>query len=259
MNAQNREMLWQSYLQGDQEAYSLLVESYLPLVKYIVGRLDFKLPNHMGQEDLVSHGVFGLMDAMERYDPGRGAKFETYASLRIRGAVVDALRQEQWAPRSVMDRLKDYQGIVKDLEDRGQAHVSQKEIAEKMGLSLQQFSSFLAEINRISKSSLEEFLQGDDMTDISIGGAVEDIKSPNPLEEILDEEFRRHLKKAVDGLLERDRLVISLYYYEELTLKEIGEVLGVSESRVSQLHARAISRLQMELEKYMSFEEDGGE
>ena len=129
----------------------------LPLVKYIVGRLDFKLPNHMGQEDLVSHGVFGLMDAMERYDPGRGAKFETYASLRIRGAVVDALRQEQWAPRSVMDRLKDYQGIVKDLEDRGQAHVSQKEIAEKMGLSLQQFSSFLAEINRISKSSWRSF------------------------------------------------------------------------------------------------------
>ncbi|HBT20149.1 MAG TPA: FliA/WhiG family RNA polymerase sigma factor [Peptococcaceae bacterium] len=252
MLLKKREELWREYLQNKSErAFQELVESYLPLVKHIAGRLNFKLPLHMDQEDLVSCGIFGLMEALKKFDPSKGVKFETYAAQRIRGSIVDALRQGQWAPRSVASKLKEFQRILWKLEGEEGKEVSESRIAEEMGISVDEVHSLLAEINKMAVISLEDFLlgKGEGMT---VGETLSDAHSPNPLSEMVEEELKRSLVQAVEALPDKDRLVISLYYYEGLTLREIGRILGVSESRVSQLHARAILKLREALKKYIN-------
>ncbi len=247
-----RETLWHAYTEGKgQAAYDELIYSYLPLVRFIVSRLNFKLPNHLEQEDLVSYGIFGLMEAIKKFDCHRGVKFETYASQRIRGAIVDALRREQWAPRSVADKLKGLQRAYEKFENAGIVDVSEKQLAEEMGVSIKELRDIMAEICQLSVVSLDEFLHGHDMENISRGDTLSDPSSPNPLANILEDEFKEHLVSAIDDLPDKDRIVISLYYYEELTLREIGKILEVSESRVSQLHARALMRLRENLNKYL--------
>jgi len=252
MEPNKREDLWRAYFQkGTENAYKGLIESYLPLVRYIAGRMNFKLPNHLDQEDLVSYGIFGLMEAVKKYDPGKGVRFETYASQRIRGAIIDALRQEQWVPRSVTDKLKEFQRVLQKFEDRGVYDVPESKLAEEMGISVEEIRTLMTEINRMAVTSLEDFFRSGDFETMTVAETLSDPKSPNPLSKVLEKEFREYLIKAVDELPEKDRLVISLYYYEELTLREIGKILGVSESRISQLHARAITKLRAVLEKYI--------
>lgn len=247
-----REMLWSTYAgEKCEAAYNELINSYLPLVRFIVSRLNFRLPNHLEQEDLVSYGIFGLMEAVKKYDWQRGVKFETYASQRIRGAVVDALRREQWAPRSVADKLKHLQRAYQKFENEGVTDVSEEMLAEEMGISVKALREIMAEISQLSVVSLDEFLHGQEVENISRADTLSDPNSPNPAASILEEEFRDYLATAIDELPEKDRVVISLYYYEELTLREIGLILEVSESRVSQLHARALMRLRDKLNKYM--------
>ena len=253
-----RENLWDTYIgKGSDTAYRELISSYLPLVRYIVSRMHFKLPNHLEQEDLISFGVFGLMEAVRKYDPNRGVKFETYASQRIRGSVLDALRKEQWAPRSVTDKLKELQRVYRKLEGDSEGEISDSLLAREMGMEVNDLRSLFSEINQLSVTSLEDFLQGNDFERLCVGDTLADPNSPNPLSKILDREFKEYLVQAIEDLPEKDKLVISLYYYEELTLREIGRVLEVSESRVSQLHARALMRLRAKLEKYMASGEVG--
>ncbi|NLO89006.1 MAG: FliA/WhiG family RNA polymerase sigma factor [Clostridia bacterium] len=247
----NREELWREYLRNKSEgAFQDLVESYLPLVRHIAGRLNFKLPNHMDREDLISCGIFGLMEAVKKFDPKKGVKFETYAAQRIRGSIVDALRKGQWAPRSVASKLKELQKVLWKLEAEEREGVSDSMIAEEMGIDVEEVHSLLAEINKMAVISLEDFLLGRE-EGITVGETLMDSHSSNPLSELVEEELRTSLAQAVEDLPEKDRMVISLYYFEGLTLREIGSILGVSESRVSQLHARAILKLREALEKYI--------
>ena len=255
-----REMLWSAYAGGQSEAvYNELINSYLPLVRFIVSRLNFKLPNHLEQEDLVSYGIFGLMDAVKKFDWQRGVKFETYASQRIRGAVVDALRREQWAPRSVADKLKMLQRAYQKFENEGITDIPEELLAEEMGISIKALRELMTEISQLSVVSLDEFLHGQEIENISRVETLSDPNSPNPATSVLEDEFRDYLASAIEELPEKDRVVISLYYYEELTLREIGLILDVSESRVSQLHARALMRLRDKLNKYMGIASENKE
>lgn len=255
-----REMLWSAYAGGKGEAvYNELINSYLPLVRFIVSRLNFKLPNHLEQEDLVSYGIFGLMDAVKKFDWERGVKFETYASQRIRGAVVDALRREQWAPRSVADKLKMLQRAYQKFENEGVTDISEELLAEEMGISIKALRELMTEISQLSVVSLDEFLHGQEIENISRVDTLSDPNSPNPASSVLEDEFKDYLASAIEELPEKDRVVISLYYYEELTLREIGLILEVSESRVSQLHARALMRLRDKLNKYMGIASESKE
>ncbi len=223
-----------------------MIEKHLTLVKYVAGRIPISLPPHLDGEDLISYGIFGLMDAVDKFDPSRGVKFETYASQRIRGAILDAVRQQSWAPRSVIEKLRRVNDAYKTFEG-GEVEPTEEDLAREAEMSVKDFRLALGEVNRLSMDSLEQFLMGDFSGQSRVGDLLEDTSSPNPEETYLDEEIRKGLVKALSALPARDYLVVSLYYGQELTLKEVGQVLGVSESRVSQLHSKALLRLKEEL------------
>ncbi|WP_227767210.1 FliA/WhiG family RNA polymerase sigma factor [Zhaonella formicivorans] len=225
-------------------------EDYLPLVKYIVGRLQVKLPPYLDSEDLLSYGIFGLLEAMAKYDPERGIKFETYATPRIRGAVLDAVRKASWAPRSTWEQVKEYNRVVQKLEQELGGEVPDVLIAKELGISQEELEQLLIEVNSVAVESLENFLLATEEGGLTLGDTVIDEKSPNPESILEEQELKAALVQAIERLGEKDRLLLSLYYYEELTLKEIGKVLDVSESRVCQLHARALSRLREELKEF---------
>lgn len=226
-----------------------MILRYLPLVKQMAGRLKVKLPPHLDREDLVGYGVLGLMDALDKYDPGRGIKFETYASRRIKGAILDALRRDNWAPRSVLDRLRQVERAYQQLESQWGREVSDEETASAAGMSVEELQETLAEGSRLAVESLEKFLVDGAESNLRLLDTIQDVSSPDPAMVYAEEELLRDLTRALKKLGERDYLILSLYYFEELTLKEIGKVLEVSESRVCQLHARALLRLRGELEK----------
>src|ERR1044071_7986982 len=224
-----------------------LILTYAPLVKYVAGRLGSGLPAHVDEGDLVSYGLLGLIGAIERYDPGRDIKFETYAMSRIKGAIIDELRALDWVPRSVRARAREIERAIGELESRLGRAPTDEEIAAKVGISEDELGDSLTDISRSSIAALDELWsvsgEGDQ---VSLLDTIEDESGPRP-ETALDEtEMREALADAISRLPEREKLVITLYYYEELTLREIGEVLGVTESRVSQLHTKAILRLRSE-------------
>ncbi|HHW08092.1 MAG TPA: FliA/WhiG family RNA polymerase sigma factor [Clostridia bacterium] len=225
-----------------------MITAYLPLVKYVANRIPAKLPPHMEREDLISYGIIGLMDAWDKFDPSRGIKFETYASRRIRGAILDALRQNSWVPRSVVDKLKRVNQAFKSFEGTGE-EPSEEAVASEAQMSVVELRQVLAEVNRMSVDSLEQFLTDDPEDNFRLADTLEDPDSPNPEALYIEKEMKERLATALSRLNERDHLVLSLYYHEGLTLKEIGAILEVSESRVSQLHARALLRLKYELEE----------
>lgn len=225
-----------------------MITNYLPLVKYVAGRIPAKLPPHLEREDLISYGVIGLMDAIDKFDLTRGVKFETYASQRIRGAILDALRQNNWAPRTVIDKLRRVNDAFKVFEGMDQ-EPSEEVVAKEAGMSAQEFRLALTEINQLGIDSLDRFLTENAEDNFRLGDVLADESSPDPEARYLDKEMKERLIQAIERLVERDHQILSLYYYQGLTLKEIGAVLDVTESRVSQLHARAILRLRNELEK----------
>ena len=238
-------VLWQSYKSqpGNPQLREKLILRYLHLVRYVVSRLPVTLPVSIAQEDLISYGTMGLMEAVERYDVTRGLKFETYAVTRIRGSIIDQLRFQDWVPRGVRKRVKDMSETIAKLEERLGRNPTEDELATEMGVTNAKLKSILAESNNLL-ISLDES-RGDES---SGGGAslmdlVEDKNSPDPQAELESTELRRRLAEAIGKLPEREKLLIALYYHENMTLKEIGEVISVSESRVCQLHAQAILRL----------------
>jgi len=225
-----------------------LILTYAPLVKYVAGRLGSGLPAHVDEGDLVSYGLLGLIGAIERYDPGRDIKFETYAMARIKGAIIDELRSLDWVPRSVRARAREIERAIGELESRLGRAPTDEEIASKVGISEDELGESLTDISRSSIAALDELWsvsgEGDQ---VSLLDTLEDESGPRPETALDQTEMREALADAISRLPEREKLVVTLYYYEELTLREIGEVLGVTESRVSQLHTKAILRLKARL------------
>jgi RNA polymerase sigma factor for flagellar operon FliA len=225
-----------------------LILTYAPLVKYVAGRLGSGLPAHVDEGDLVSYGLLGLIGAIERYDPSRDIKFETYAIARIKGAIIDELRALDWVPRSVRSRAREIERAIGELEAKTGVAPTDEQIAAKIGISVDELEESLADISRSSIAALDELwsVTGDG-DQISLMDTIEDESGPKPEAALDQTEMREALADAIARLPEREKLVITLYYYEELTLREIGEVLGVTESRVSQLHTKAILRLKARL------------
>jgi RNA polymerase sigma factor FliA len=243
--------LWQSFrAQPDDRALrDRLILTYAPLVKYVAGRLGSGLPAHVEEEDLVSYGLLGLIGAIERYDPDRDVKFETYAVTRIRGAIIDELRSLDWVPRSVRARAREIERAIAYLEAKLHRAPTDEEIAGRVGVSVDELEASLTDISRSSIAALDELwtIGGSGGEQVALIDTIEDTEAPAPESSFAETELKEALGEAITRLPEREKLVVTLYYYEELTLREIGEVLGVTESRVSQLHTKAILRLKARL------------
>jgi RNA polymerase sigma factor for flagellar operon FliA len=251
MAADESQALWREYAKTkDQGVRDRLILTYAPLVKYVAGRLGSGLPAHVDENDLVSYGLLGLIGAIERFDLDRDIKFETYAIARIKGSIIDELRAMDWVPRSVRSRARDIERAIGELERKLHRAPTDEEIAEKLGVSTDDLNESLSEIGRSSIAALDELWTvsssgGGDQ--VALIDTIEDTQGPEPQSELAQTELREALGEAIARLPEREKLVVTLYYYEELTLREIGEVLGVTESRVSQLHTKAILRLKARL------------
>jgi len=248
--ADETQTLWLEYRRtGDQRLRDRLVLTYAPLVKYVAGRLGSGLPAHVDEGDLVSYGLLGLMGAIERYDPERDVKFETYAIARIKGQIIDELRAMDWVPRSVRSRARDIERAIAELEARLGRAPTDEEISGKLGISTDELEESLSEIARSSIAALDELwtVSGSGGDQIALIDTIEDERAPDPQSSLSQTELREAIADSIARLPEREKLVVTLYYYEELTLREIGEVLGVTESRVSQLHTKAILRLRAHL------------
>ncbi len=237
--------LWESYTKTkDLNLREELIIHYLYLVKYVAGRLFSSYGNNVEYDDLVSYGVFGLIDAIDKYDLNRRVKFDTYAQLRIRGAIIDHLREIDWLPRSVRQKAKELEKIYFELENKFGRSVTDKEVAQHLGISIDDFFKKIQNVTTYSIISLDDFLdQKRDMTmdEPGIGGSLDTNIEESELVEVLSGEIK--------NLPEKEKKIITLYYYEGLTYKEIGKIMGISESRVSQLHTKAIIRLKSKLEK----------
>jgi RNA polymerase sigma factor for flagellar operon FliA len=242
--------LWQQYRKSrDHGLRDRLILTYAPLVKYVAGRLGSGLPSHVDENDLVSYGLLGLIGAIERYDPDRDVKFETYAIARIKGSIIDELRAMDWVPRSVRSRARDIERAIAELEAKLGRAPTDEEVAGKLGISEDEFDESLSEISRSSIAALDELwtISSSGGDQIALIDTIEDTQGPEPQSALAETELKEALGEAIARLPEREKLVVTLYYYEELTLREIGEVLGVTESRVSQLHTKAILRLKARL------------
>lgn len=242
--------LWEAYKKnGDLEARDGLIIEYSPLIKYVAGRLAIGLPSNVEFDDLVSFGVFGLLDAVEKFDLDRGIKFETYALARVRGAIIDGLRSMDWVPRSVRKKARELEQTIQVVDSQLGRPATDAEIAEAMGITLSEYFKSLQEVACATLTSLDEVWldENKDFDRLSLVDALQDVQSPDPAKIAEYNDFRDRLAKAIDELAERERTVISLYYFEGLTLKEIGAVLEVTEARVSQIHTKAISRLRSKL------------
>jgi RNA polymerase sigma factor for flagellar operon FliA len=242
--------LWRRYKQdGDSAARERLVVAYSPMVKFVAGRLGAGLPSHVDDADLISYGLMGLIGAIERFDPERGIKFETFAMTRIRGAIIDELRSLDWVPRSVRSRAREIEKVQAKLEHELQRAPSDEELAEELEISEEELQSSLLEIANSSVYALDELWTVSDSSgdQVSLLDTIRDPRADDPQESLDSSEIKDRLTDAIASLPEREQLVVALYYYENLTLREIGEVLGVTESRVSQLHTKAVMRLKSHL------------
>jgi RNA polymerase sigma factor FliA len=227
-----------------------LILDHLTQIKYIAQRISTKLPSHVELNDLVSAGVLGLLDAIEKFDPSRGVKFKTYAELRIKGAILDSLRNLDWAPRSLRKKSKDLEKVYRELEQRLGRPASDKEVCDEMGITLDEFYDLVDQIKGLTLGSFQEMgSQDEDKNSEPLIRYVPDAPQMDPFFLFNKSEVRNILSWAIDALPKKERLVVSLYYYDELTMKEIGKVLGVNESRVSQLHTKAMLRLRTKLRK----------
>ena len=242
--AQALEQLWEEFRGGSAEAREQLILHYAPLVKYVAGRLGAGLPQTVEQADLVSNGMFGLMDALDRFDPGRQVKFETFAIPRIRGAILDELRAMDWVPRSIRFKARELEKATADLEARLRRPPSDDEIADHLGVSSSELRQVLTQISFVSVMALDEVSGSDEGGESrTLLDTLADAATADPTEAMEGQEMRMMLTSAINGLSEREKLVVTLYYFEGLTLSEIGEILGVTESRVCQIHTKAVGGL----------------
>jgi RNA polymerase sigma factor FliA len=242
--------LWKRYkATGDDRARERLVIAYSPLVKYVAGRMASGLPAHVEESDLISYGLVGLISAIQRFEPERDIKFETYAITRIKGAIIDELRSLDWVPRSVRSRAREIEKANSKLEHRLQRAPTDEEMAAELEMTVEDFQDALLQISNSSVAALDElWTVGDSSGDqVSLLDTLQDPDAPDPAQVIDATDLKDRVADAIARLPEREKLVVALYYYENLTLREIGEVLGVTESRVSQLHTKAVLRLRSRL------------
>lgn len=227
--------LWSSYKkEQDIEQRNALIEHYLPLVRLVAGRLAIGLPSHVDRDDLLSSGFFGLLDAIERYDPTRRNKFETYAGVRIRGAMLDYLRAKDWMPVTMRQRIRKYSDVSAQLASELGREATDEEIRERMGIGEKEYRVMLRELGAATLIPLDDYLAG---------GGEKAAEDGGPSAQLEATEIKETLAAAIDRLPEKERIVVSLYYYDELTLKEISKILHLTEARISQLHSKAVFRL----------------
>jgi RNA polymerase sigma factor for flagellar operon FliA len=224
------------------------LSKYAPLVKYVVDRLALHLPKSVERDDLISAAIIGLFDALEKYDASKGTKFETYAIWRIRGAILDELRSLDWASRSIRRKARNVEEVARELGQKLGRAATEEEVADALNLSPVELSRLLDEVHGTALLSLSKSVSSDEDQDfIQLEDIVDDPAHRDALDQIETDEAREVLLETIDGLPEQQRLVVALYYYEEMTLKEIGEALHISESRVSQIHTRAVKTLKARL------------
>jgi RNA polymerase sigma factor for flagellar operon FliA len=243
--------LWARYKKsGDEKAREQLVLAYSPLVKFVAGRMSSGLPAHIEESDLISYGLLGLIGAIERFEPEREIKFETFAVARIKGSIIDELRSLDWVPRSVRAKAREIEATQVKLEHELGRPPTDEEIAGRLDISVEDFQESLMQISNSTVVALDELWTVSDSSgdQVSLLDTMKDPNAVDPARELGVSELKDRLANAIARLPEREKLVIALYYYENLTLREIGEVLGVTESRVSQLHTKAVLRLKARLQ-----------
>ncbi|MBN3526217.1 FliA/WhiG family RNA polymerase sigma factor [Paenibacillus apiarius] len=243
--------LWERWKEhGDLDARKQLIEIHLPIVDFVSNRLAAGLPRNVSKDDLASHGAMGLIDAIEKFDHRRGLQFETYASWRVRGAILDGLRQGDWVPRSVREKAKKIEEAYQHLEQKYLRTVTDEEMSTYLNIGEKEFQSMVQDVSIMSVCSLEDPIREDESeTRISL---LIDEKAKNPESKVNEHYLKESLVHGIDKLTEKERTVISLFYYEDLSLSEIAEVMSLSPSRISQLHSKAIMRLRTTLEKHKS-------
>ncbi len=243
------EQLWVLYKKNkNPNIREFFIKQYAPLVKYVAGKVAMGKPGNVEYEDLVGFGVFGLIDAIEKFDPEKNVKFKTYAVTRIRGSIYDELRSIDWVPRSIRQKVKEVEQAILRIESKTGKVATDQEIADELALDIREFYTLMTKISGISIISLNDtWNTGDDNDKISILDTLETTQTISPDVSAEKEEVKKLIIKAINELPDKEKKVLVLYYYEDLTLKEIGEVLEVTESRVSQLHTKAIIRLRAKL------------
>ena len=230
-----------------------IVIEHTPLIRYIVNRIAVRLPSHIDLDDLHNTGVIGLMDAIEKYDPEKNCKFKTYAEFRIKGAILDQLRSLDWVPRSVRQKGRRLERAYGEVEQRLGRSASEDEVADSLGLQLDKLQELINQVRGISLVNLEEIRGGGSEGDRngSYADIIEDVNAENPYSTLKLQEMRSIVADTIATLPEKERLVISLYYYEDLNMKEIGNILGITESRVCQIHTKSVLRLRSKLKSTM--------
>jgi len=250
MDEAGRMKLWNEYSKSKStEIREKLIIEYAPLVKLVAGRLSMYLGYNVEYDDLVGYGIFGLIDAIDKYDTMKSVKFETYASLRIRGAILDQIRKMDWIPRTIRQRQKKIDAVIKEIELTTGHTASDEQIAEALGISGDEYADWQSQMKVTNVVSLNEFM--DQGSEVPAEHNRQNVRFDSPEENIEKQELKQMLVQALDLLTEKEKKVIVLYYYEELTLKEISHVLEVSESRISQLHTRALQKMKTKLGDYM--------
>jgi RNA polymerase sigma factor FliA len=242
--------LWREFKDtADQRLRERLILHYSPLVKYVAGRVGVGLPPNIEQADLVSYGIFGLIDAIEKFDISRAIKFETYAISRIKGAIIDELRAIDWIPRSVRYKAREVEKAYAALEGRLHRTPTEGEVATELGISLDDLHTIFSQVSFVNVIALDELLNvgGERGDKMSLVDTLEDTKAEDPVAAFETEETKYLLARAINTLPEREKIVVTLYYYEGLTLAEIGQVLGVTESRICQMHTKAVLQLRGKL------------
>jgi RNA polymerase sigma factor for flagellar operon FliA len=244
------EELWKEFkAEGDSAVRERLILHYAPLVKYVAGRVGVGLPPNIEQADLVSYGIFGLIDAIEKFDLSRAIKFETYAISRIKGAIIDELRSIDWIPRSIRSKAREVERAYAALEARLHRTPTEPEVAAELGIGLDDLHSIFGQVSFVNVLALDELLNvnGEKGDKVSLVDTLEDTRVEDPVRAFESQETKHLLARAINLLPEREKIVVTLYYYEGLTLAEIGQVLGVTESRICQMHTKAVLQLRAKL------------
>ncbi|MFA1820651.1 FliA/WhiG family RNA polymerase sigma factor [Virgibacillus oceani] len=255
-NPQQEVKRWDNWLEhGDEQAANILIQQYMHLVSYHVERISSHLPASVNKDDIKSFGLIGLYDAIKKFEPKRELKFDTYASFRIRGAIMDGLRKEDWIPRSLRDKIKKVEKVTQELEQLYERKPTMEEIGQKAGLEKKEVEAIIRDSLFSNILSMEEN-PSDGKSELreGIGYAVPDKQTISPEDQLISDELNNELAEGIQALNENEKMVISLFYHDELTLTEIGKVLGLTTSRISQIHKRSIVKLRDSLRKIQAYQ-----